>query len=182
MPQIVRFSLCYSVTIDTNGGKRRNMNLQNMKRLFTMSVLSVLILSFVSAAASPAAHAATPTSRELIAAAEKHIGTPHRLGSKAGSTKTFDCSSFTQHVFKAFDVELPRTSAAQAKVGERVPKGYLSVGDLVFFNINGRGISHVGIYAGDNKMIHVSSSRGVIIADMTTKYWSRAYVTARRVL
>jgi cell wall-associated NlpC family hydrolase len=63
-----------------------------------------------------------------------------------------------------------------------VKKGYISMGDLVFFNTNGSGISHVGIYAGYGKMIHASGHKGVTVTKLNSSYWKSKFVTARRVL
>jgi len=131
---------------------------------------------------SSQASAATPESLELVSYGKNYLGTPYRFGAPSGLTSAFDCSSFVQYVFKEKGIELPRTSVSQASEGEKVDKAYLSVGDLVFFNTGGKWISHVAIYAGDNKILHASSSKGVTVSDMSTSYWTKAYVTARRVL
>jgi len=126
--------------------------------------------------------AATPESLNLLEVGKDFIGTPYQFGAAAGITSAFDCSSFVQYIFQGAGVKLPRTSSSQASVGEKVDKGYLSVGDLVFFKTGDSGISHVAIYAGNNKMLHASSSQGVTISNMNSSYWKKAYVTARRVL
>ena len=133
-------------------------------------------------AAPSQADAATPESLALLEYGKKYIGVPYLYGARAGSTSAFDCSSFVQYVFGKFDKKLPRTSVSQAYTGQKVAKSYLSVGDLVFFRTNGVSISHVAIYAGNNKILHSSSSKGVTISNMNTSYWKKAYVTARRVL
>ncbi|MBW7455187.1 C40 family peptidase, partial [Paenibacillus sepulcri] len=127
-------------------------------------------------------HAATPAALSLISSGTQFLGVPYRFGAPAGVTYAFDCSSFIQYVFKASGIKLPRTSVAQATAGKKVAKGYLSTGDLVFFNTGGAGISHVAIYAGNGKILHSSSTKGVTIASMNTTYWQSKYVTARRVL
>lgn len=131
---------------------------------------------------SSTANAATPDSLNLLAFGKDYIGTPYQYGSQPGDTSTFDCSSFVQYVFKQAGIDLPRTSVSQSYTGEKVDKGYLSVGDLVFFKTGGGGISHVAIYAGDGKILHASTSQGVTVSNMNSNYWSKAYVTARRVL
>jgi len=128
------------------------------------------------------ADAATPQSLDLIAFGKDYIGTPYKFGAAAGSTYAFDCSSFVQYVFQQSGIELPRTSVSQSYVGEKVDKAYLSTGDLTFFKTGGGGISHVAIYAGDGKILHASSSQGVTVSNMNSSYWTKAYVTARRVL
>jgi cell wall-associated NlpC family hydrolase len=156
-----------------------------MKRILTKSLavgVSVVIgYSSIAFGSSSRAEAATPESLKLLDTGKELVGTPYLFGAPSGVTYAFDCSSFTQFVFKKLDVSLPRTSIAQAEMGTKVAKGYLSVGDLLFFNTSGSGISHVGIYAGNNKMLH-SSKSGVKISDITSAYWNKRYVTARRVL
>ncbi|WP_239617777.1 C40 family peptidase [Cohnella mopanensis] len=126
--------------------------------------------------------AATPESLNLIAFGKEHVGTPYQFGAEAGVTYAFDCSSYVQYIFDQFGVSLPRTSVSQAYIGEKVDKGMLSVGDLVFFRTGGGGISHVAIYAGSGKILHASSSQGVTVSNMNSSYWTKNYVTARRVL
>ena len=67
-------------------------------------------------------------------------------------------------------------------LGKKVAQSDLIAGDLVFFNTNGKGISHVGIYVGDGKFAHSSSSKGVTISALSDSYYAKRYVTARRVM
>jgi cell wall-associated NlpC family hydrolase len=108
------------------------------------------------------------------------IGTPYR--SAGTTTNGFDCSGFTMYVFNKLGVDLPHQSGSQARLGKKVAKDDLIPGDLVFFNTNGRGISHVGIYVGDGKFAHSSSSKGVTISGLSDSYYSKRYVTARRIM
>jgi cell wall-associated NlpC family hydrolase len=160
----------------------RNGNL--LKHIVKIGSCGAIIWSAVTfGAGTDSAHAATPTSIALIDSSKDYIGTPYLYGAAAGSTSAFDCSSFTQYMLGSIGVWLPRTSTAQAYMGEKVGKGFLSMGDLVFFSTNGgKSISHVGIYAGSGKFIHSSSSKGVTVTDMNSSYWKNKYVTARRVL
>lgn len=106
-------------------------------------------------------------------------GTPYKYGGT--STAGFDCSGFVRYIFDKFALELPRTSHQQANVGVKVGREDLRVGDLVFFNTNGQGISHAGIYMGHNTFAHSSSSGGVKISRLSESYYANRYVTARRV-
>lgn len=159
---------------------RHNKLLKNIIKIGTCSAIIWSAVTFGTVGNE--AHAATAKSLKLISSSKNYIGTPYKFGAQPGNTASFDCSSFTQYIFKTFKVWLPRTSAAQASMGKKVDKGSLSMGDLVFFNTNGKSISHVAIYAGNNKIIHSSSTKGVAIADMNSSYWKGKYVTARRVL
>ncbi|WP_336788487.1 C40 family peptidase [Paenibacillus sp. MMO-177] len=107
------------------------------------------------------------------------VGTPYKWGGT--TTQGFDCSGFINYIFNQFDIKLPRTSQTQAKVGDPVSKSNLREGDLVFFNTSGKGISHAGIYIGNGKFAHFSSSKGVTISKMSEEYYDSRYVTARQV-
>ncbi|MVP02605.1 C40 family peptidase [Paenibacillus lutrae] len=108
------------------------------------------------------------------------VGTPYKWAGT--STSGFDCSGFTSYVFDKFGVDLARTSKAQNGQGSAVSKSDLRAGDLVFFNTDGKGISHVGIYIGNNKFAHSASNKGVIKSDLSESYYAKRYVSARRVL
>lgn len=157
----------------------------NKKLSLKILLASSLFVSglFGSMLHSPSeASAATPQSLQLIDYGKEHLGTPYQFGAKSGVTSEFDCSSYVQYVFSQFGVDLPRTSVSQSYMGEKVDKASLSVGDLVFFKTGGGSISHVAIYAGYGNILHASSSKGVAVSNMNSAYWSKAFVTARRVL
>ena len=118
---------------------------------------------------------------ELISNAMGFIGVAYRFG---GTSPTgFDCSGFMQYVFrKAFAVNLPRTSAAQASVGTYVSRSELRPGDMVFFRTHGSRISHVGMYIGNDRFIHAPrTGKRIEITSLSSKYWNARYATARRV-
>lgn len=121
---------------------------------------------------------------DIINTGDNYLGKPYRLGSAFGNTSSFDCSSFTSYTFSRHGIKLPRTSVGQASVGTPVSKANLQKGDLVFYDTNYDGvINHVGIYAGNGKMLNAQSSGGVAFTDAFSKYyWGARYVTARRVI
>jgi len=129
---------------------------------------------------SAAALKAKPTASQIIATAKKYIGVPYVWG---GSTPSgFDCSGFVQYVFSRHGISLPRTSKEQYGIGTSVSKSDLKAGDLVFFNTEGSGVSHLGIYIGNNQFIHASTSKGVIISSLSNTYWAPRYYGAKRIL
>lgn len=97
----------------------------------------------------------------------------------------FDCSGFTQYICKKAGVTIGRTTKDQIKNGTAVSsKSKLKAGDLVFFKDTYSGCtnpSHVGIYIGNNKFVHASSSKGVTTSDLTSTYYSQHYYGDRRV-
>lgn len=118
----------------------------------------------------------------LISEANKWLGTPYRYGGT--SRKGVDCSGFVLQVYsKALDIKLPRNSAKQFEYCSHVKPSELMAGDLVFFATSRKssGVSHVGLYVGDGKMIHASSSKGVIVTDLSDNYYTRTFVGAGRV-
>lgn len=148
-----------------------------------MYLLKKLVISLLGSAIIFSSGAMTAFANEqpsFQGEVKQLVGTPYKWG---GSTpQGFDCSGFVLYIFRNFDLNLPRTSEGQAKVGEHVDKDDLRVGDLVFFNTSGKGISHAGVYIGDGQFVHASSSKGVRISKLTESYYQTRYVTARRVL
>lgn len=121
--------------------------------------------------------------KALVEAAHRWLGTPYKYG---GETRDgVDCSALVMNVYKeALGVKLPRTSVMQHDKASPVSRGKLSVGDLVFFStIKSRsGISHVGLYIGNDRFIHASSSRGVVVSRLSDKYFVDHYHSAGRML
>lgn len=91
---------------------------------------------------------------------EPLLGTPYRWG---GTTpKGFDCSGFTQYVYKSLGVDLPRTTSQQFEKGTSVSLKNMQPGDLLFFDTGDGKISHVGIYVGQGRMAHAASGQGEV--------------------
>jgi len=120
---------------------------------------------------------------EIIAKALRYLGTPYRWG--GNGPYAFDCSGFVSYVLRPFGVTLPRRSRDMASSGVHVARSDIQPGDLVFFATAGGGtVSHVGMYIGGGQFIHSSTVRsgGVVISNLHSDYFTRTYVTARRVL
>lgn len=117
--------------------------------------------------------------------ARSYIGTLYRRGGSLQSGHSTDCSGFVQFIYKKANIDLPRSSSEQARVGIKVAHSLdialLLPGDLLFFGHRGRHINHAGIYLGDGKMIHAADRRrGVIITDLRQPFYEGAFVVARR--
>lgn len=125
------------------------------------------------------------TGKDIVAYAKKYLGYDYVYGG-ASPSKGFDCSGFTYYVYKHFGYTLSKSSTLQAKNGTEVAKKDLQPGDLVIYkNTSLTAIGHVGIYIGDNKMIHASEPGvGVTITDIDSKAhkYPQRYVTARRII
>jgi len=107
--------------------------------------------------------------------------TPYQWGGNKLQTGV-DCSGYVCSVYKTvYGLQLPRTTRLQWKIGTSIPRDQLKRGDLVFFNTDGTGVSHVGIYLGKNKFTHSSNSDGVTINKLTDAYYSKRYLGARRI-
>jgi cell wall-associated NlpC family hydrolase len=121
----------------------------------------------------------------LVKRAREQLGRRYRFAA-AAPDRGFDCSGLVKYVLQAFGVDLPHNAARIAREGEAVSTdtGALRPGDLLMF---GRGrserISHVGIYIGDGKMIHASTSQHrVVEVKVPSKSSSLKLRTVRRVL
>ena len=131
-------------------------------------------------------YASTHSKRsKIVTTAKRYIGKSYVYGGKTPSTG-FDCSGFTSHVFKNNGVDISGPSHQQARKGKKKSMGDLQEGDLVFFGRNNK-VSHVAIVANVERnkieVIHSTSSRGVVIDDITTSdYWQKRYLFGRDVL
>ena len=117
------------------------------------------------------------TGSAVLAYAMQYKGYPYVYG--GASPSGFDCSGFTSYVYKHFGVTLSRTASGQASNGKAVKRSELQVGDLVMFC---SPINHVGIYAGNNQIIHAANkTRGITMDTISSGYYNTNYNCARRI-
>lgn len=118
----------------------------------------------------------------VVEYAKNYLGCKYVSGGSLPTTG-FDCSGFTSYVYKNFGVSLSRSSKGQINDGVAVSKDELQPGDIVVFNNSGNSaIGHVGIYIGGDSFIHAANPRqGVVITSLSSSYYSKRYVGARRV-
>jgi peptidoglycan DL-endopeptidase CwlO len=113
-----------------------------------------------------------------LAAARREIGVPYVFGGTGNGG--FDCSGLTQWAFAQAGITLPRTSYSQYTVGVAVGETAIQAGDLVFWDTDGSGASHVGIATGAGTAIS-ATTHGVLEHSIGGPYWGAHYVGARRV-
>jgi lipoprotein Spr len=107
-------------------------------------------------------------------------GTRYCMG--GNDENCIDCSAFTQAILRnVYGVDVPRTAHGQYDFSTHINDADLREGDLVFFK-SGHLITHVGLYIGNYRFVHASTSGGVTISDLNDSYWSKKYVGAGRVI
>ena len=118
---------------------------------------------------------------QIVSTAKTFMGVSYVFG---GTTPAgFDCSGLLQYVFKMNGLTIPRLADEQYNsLGRAAKLNQLTAGDLVFFTTYTSGVSHCGIYVGDGKFLHASSSRGVTISNLSDEYWRTRFVGARKLV
>ena len=120
-------------------------------------------------------------SSKIVATAKSFLGSRYVYG--GSSPSGFDCSGFTSYVYKQHGISVSRSSIGQSTDGTKVSKENLQPGDLLIFsNTYKSGVSHTGLYLGNGKFIHASTSTtGVIISDLNSGYYTGKFSYGRRV-
>jgi len=159
------------------------LNLLFLGLAFIMTACSVNERSVVQKK-SPNTGNSSSIRKNIERFAKQQVGVKYKYGGK--SPKGFDCSGFTQYVFKEFNVEVSPSSALQAKQGKRVNLKWAKKGDLLFFGKGGK-VSHVALILNNKRdgieVIHSTSSRGVIVENVSkSSYWKKRMLFARSIL
>jgi len=117
---------------------------------------------------------------DFASTALMYRGVPYRWAGM--SSRGMDCSGLIARVMLNHGLRVPHQSGQLFKLGTPVSQSELEAGDLLFFRTRRRGIGHVGMYLGDGKFIHASSSAGrVVITELSDKHYQSVYVGARRI-
>ena len=122
---------------------------------------------------------------DIIKPGQNLVGSPYRFGGM--SPDGFDCSGLVSYLYKKHVPDLPRVSRQMAVYGNPVKRGTLIPGDLVFFATGASidSVTHVAIFIGQDSLLHSISNgpdRGVTITPLSSRYWSRKYHSATRVI
>lgn len=106
---------------------------------------------------------------KVLEYAKQFAGVPYVYG---GSTPNgFDCSGFTKYVFKKFNIYVPRSAKEYAGIGTKISRSNIKPGDILLFDrYNNYQLGHVGIYLGNDKFIHASTSKGKVVIATLSRY------------
>ena len=127
----------------------------------------------------PSAASAPTPGLAVLRVAESRIGAPYRYG--GAGPDAFDCSGLVAYAHGQVGVAVPRTAAQQFAAATPVARRDLRPGDLVFFRLTGREVSHVGIYAGGDRFVHAPQSGGQVrMASLEDEVFRRGWAGAGR--
>ena len=179
-----------AIVVDSNGVYHIDLLMANKTQAYSFGRRNGYIIIgngtgyTTTSTSSTATVGGTAKAQKAVSLAKSKVGNSYVWG--ATGPNSFDCSGLMYWSYKQVGISLPRTAAAQAGVGKAVSKSNLQAGDLVFFHTSNRlganGITHVGMYIGNNKFVHASSpSSGIKISSLTENYYKSTYVCARRV-
>lgn len=153
-----------------------------------LSVVALVILA--ACASTPSSRAPSAASRSEVSAsvgdraaaqATTMRGRPYHFGGSSVS-KGFDCSGLVMYSYRQVGVDLPHSTDALRQLSRPVKASSLRRGDLIFFDLEGKKSSHVGIYLGDGRFIHAPSTGKSVRSDrLDAPYWKKHLSEARRV-
>jgi murein DD-endopeptidase len=138
-----------------------------------------LLLPFLLAACASTPKSDSVSGPDAAGNAARMVGKPYRYG--GASPSGFDCSGLVHYSYRQAGVSLPRSTAEQRRVSQRVKLAELRRGDLLFFDQEGKKNSHVGIYLGERRFVHApSSGKSVRNDSLDHPYWKKHLSEVRR--
>jgi cell wall-associated NlpC family hydrolase len=150
-----------------------------------LMVALIMALSGCASEPSVAPRSSVPSQKYVLpqhpgaSIAASLVGTPYRYG--GSSPRGFDCSGLVYYSYSKAGIRVPRTTQAQMHNAHQIPLKQLQPGDLLFFKLDRKPVSHVGIYAGNGQFIHAPSrGKKVSFALMNDPYWRPRLIAAGR--
>jgi len=147
---------------------------------------TALIMGLNSGCGSLPAQASSPPRDEVryqvVMTAAAMLGTPYLYGGNSPD-EGFDCSGLVQYSYAQAGISLPRTTMQLFRESRHIRITMLKPGDVLFFKLNGKRVSHIAIYLGDRRFIHApKTGRDVAIGSLNNRYWRKRLVSAARML
>lgn len=174
---------CTSQSYPVRSDRTTSKNTKSSSSSSSSSTQSRELKNFIKSGVEKKLNTANASPNKIINTAEKYLGVPHCMGGT--TSKCMDCSGFLVTTFATHKISLPHSSEEQARYGTIIyDTRSLRRGDLVFFTRSyrtSRFITHSGIYLGNNKFIHTSSSLGVTVTALNDPWWSEKFVFGTRI-
>lgn len=151
------------------------------RALWVSLLVALVIFTGCSTTVLPAPDVSGDTikGKKVVAVSEQMLGTPYRYG--GDTPRGFDCSGLVRFAYRQVGIDVPHSSRMLYKQSQKVPLNKLQPGDLLFFKIDKRTVSHVGIYTEGLSFIHApSSGKRVKISRLDSNYWSTRLAAAGR--
>ncbi len=118
-------------------------------------------------------------SKKLKKEIEHWLGVPYRYGGR--DKKGIDCSGLICVLYQSlYKTDIPKTVKLQYEACKKIPLKKLREGDLVFFNPEGKEVTHIGLYLSDHTFVHASVSKGVVISNLENAYYKKSAVCGGR--
>jgi cell wall-associated NlpC family hydrolase len=150
-----------------------------LQLLLTAWLLAALAACTPFQPGAPAGPGSADPGLAVLQVAQARIGAPYRYG--GAGPDAFDCSGLVSYAHRQLGIAVPRTAAQQFAAASPVRRKDLQPGDLVFFRLSGREVSHVGIYAGGNRFVHAPLTGGTVRMDsLDEEYFRRSFAGAGR--
>jgi cell wall-associated NlpC family hydrolase len=144
------------------------------------AMAGLLLLVGLSGCSSTPSASSGNAAQQGAAIAQSMAGSPYRYG--GATPRGFDCSGLVYYAYRKAGISVPRTTQAQYRRSQRIALANIHRGDLLFFKLAARGVSHVGIYTGNGKFIHApSSGKRVAYAQLENPYWKQRLLAAGRI-
>jgi len=139
----------------------------------------LLLVGLTGCASTPDASTGKAAQQGAVIA-QSLAGSPYRYG--GATPRGFDCSGLVYYAYRKAGLSVPRTTREQYQRSERISLSAIHRGDLLFFKLSSRGVSHVGIYTGNGRFIHApSSGKRVSYARLDNPYWKKRLLAAGRI-
>ena len=158
---------------------RKNFNIFVLLVILTAIIVACVPPEYRKSSSDENLFSTSKTSSRLrssiVTLAKRQIGIKYKSGSSTPQTG-FDCSGLALYVYQKHGIFLPRTSQLQYGRAKKISSRNTHPGDLIFFKINGRNISHVAIYIGNNNFVHAPGKGKTVCTDsMTNAYWKNCF-------